>query len=143
MFYVDDYLFIQEKCENIPFGGNLSVRRPSDKIKTMIIGLDEVIMKQYIFSLLAWSSPNGSSWTLMPKDEGLGLIISGFASHELGFQYSISPDVLCEVNRKNERTIGIVAKLLLNFCLVMVTNPHWPPLHFCTNLKLKQFFTCY
>ena len=54
----------------------------------MIIGQDEVIMKQFIFSLLAWTLPDGSR-PLIPKDEGMGLIISAFTSRELGYEYTI------------------------------------------------------
>ena len=34
----------------------------------------------------------------MPKDEGSGIMISGFTCHELGFVFDVSPDILAIVN---------------------------------------------
>ena len=101
-FHVDDCQYFHLACEHVPFGGYLSVRKPLNIKKVMIIGQDEVIMKQFIFSLLAWTLPDGSR-PLIPKDEGMGLMISAFTCRELGFAYTIPPDVLVKVNSKRSR----------------------------------------
>ena len=69
----------------------------------MILGQDEVIVKQFLFSLLAWTLPDGSR-PLIPKDEGLGLMISAFTCRELGFAHTIPDDILKIVNRKRAKT---------------------------------------
>ena len=100
-FHVDDCQEFQDNCERVQFGGYLSVRKPKNKKKLMIIGQDEVIMKQFIFSTLAWTLPDGSR-PLIPKDEGMGLMISAFTSRELGFAYTIPSDILEKVNKKRK-----------------------------------------
>ena len=65
----------------------------------MILGQDEVIMKQFIFTLLAWTLPDGSR-PLIPKDEGMGLMVSAFTCRELGFGHTIPVNVLERVNAK-------------------------------------------
>ena len=70
----------------------------------MIFGQDEVIMKQFLFTSLAWTLPDGSR-PLVPKDEGMGLMVSAFTSRELGFGYSLSYENLMKVNeyRKGQK----------------------------------------
>ena len=41
---------------------------------------------------------------MIPKDEGLGVMISTFCSHAFGFGYYISLEDLEKVNKKRERT---------------------------------------
>jgi hypothetical protein len=41
---------------------------------------------------------------MIPKDEGLGVMISAFVSREFGFGYSISLEDLEKVNKKREGT---------------------------------------
>ena len=98
-FHVDDSSIFQSACDSIPFGGYLSVRKPKNKKKVMILGQDEVIMKQFIFTLLAWTLPDGSR-PLIPKDEGMGLMVSAFTCRELGFGHTIPVNVLERVNAK-------------------------------------------
>jgi len=46
----------------------------------------------------AWVGPNGET-VAVPKDEGQGLMISAFQSHEFGFGMAVDNEQLKEVNR--------------------------------------------
>ena len=98
-FHVDDHDAFQLACDSLPYGGNLSVRKPSDKKALMMLGQDEVIMKQFLFTLLSWTLPDGSK-PLIPKDEGAGLMLSAITSRELGFGFTVSESALEAVNEK-------------------------------------------
>ena len=103
-FHVDDHVSFQSACANLPFGGFLSVRKPVDKKKAMIFGQDKVIIKQYLLHMFAWTLPDGSR-PLVPKDDGMGVMISAFTSRELGFGFQMSPEMLQLVDdtRKGKR----------------------------------------
>ena len=95
--HVDDHIDFQSKCANLPFGGNLSVRKkPFDK-PIMIIGQDKAIFKQYLFTKGSWLTPGGKK-QLVPKDEGQGIILSSFVSREIGFGYTPSTEIMNQVN---------------------------------------------
>ena len=96
-YHVDDHISFQKACDHLPFGGNLSIRKPVDKKQVMIIGQDEAIMKKNLFSMNAWSLPDGTR-PLIPKDEGIGIMISAFTCRELGFGYTVPDDILERVN---------------------------------------------
>ena len=66
------------------FGGNLSVQFDTSKRPLVVLGQDECIAKQYLFTQKTWHGSNGEQ-ALIPKDEGFGLMISAFISHEFGF----------------------------------------------------------
>ena len=51
---------------------------------TNCFGHDESIFKQFTFSLKSWIGLNGES-VIMPKDDGMGIMISAFQSQEFGF----------------------------------------------------------
>ena len=103
-FHVDDHHSFQSACNHLPYGGFLSVRKPVNKKKAMILGQDEVIMKQFLLSLFYWTLPDGSR-PLVPKDEGSGVMVSGFTCRELGFGYKVSDEILDIVNtlRENQK----------------------------------------
>jgi hypothetical protein len=54
-----------------------------------------------MFTPKAWTAPEGQE-VMIPKDEGLGVMISAFVSCELGFGYNISADDLVKVNEKRQ-----------------------------------------
>ena len=66
-----------------------------------MLGQDEVIMRQFLMSKLAWTLPDGSR-PLVPKDDGMGLMISAFTSRELGFGFSLDEETLKKVNQKRK-----------------------------------------
>ena len=87
-YHVDDHRDFQEKCNHLPYGGNLSVRKPSNQKPLMILGQDEAIFKQSIFTHGAWVLPDGTK-QLIPKDEGQGVMLSSFVSRELGYGFDV------------------------------------------------------
>ena len=79
------------------FGGNLSVRMNPDERPVISFGQDECIVKQYSFTNKSWTGPNREQ-ALIPKDDGLGVMMSGFASREFGFGVSLTTEQLQRVN---------------------------------------------
>ena len=102
-FHVDDNILFQTRCDDLPYGGNLSVRKPPGTKPLMIIGQDECIFKQYLFTAGYWMMPDGTK-QLVPKDEGNGIMLSSFTCRELGYCCPIADDVLDAVNLKRQGT---------------------------------------
>ena len=100
-YHVDDNILFQTRCDDLPYGGNLSVRKPPATKPLMIIGQDECIFKQYLFTAGYWMMPDGTK-QLVPKDEGNGIMLSSFTCRELGYGCPISDDVLEAVNLLRE-----------------------------------------
>ena len=59
-----------------------------DKTKPFLIcfGQDEVIFKQFLMNKKCWYGPNSEFW-VRPKDDGSGIMISGFQLYEFGFGF--------------------------------------------------------
>ena len=73
-------------------GGNLSICFPTDGSKPLIIlGHDECIFKQFCMSKKSWVGLNGES-NIVPKDDGLGIMISAFLSSKFGFGLDITEE---------------------------------------------------
>ena len=96
-FHVDDHILFQSRCDSLPYGGNLSVRKPPNTKPLMILGQDECIFKQYLFTAGYWMLPDGTK-QLVPKDEGQGIMLSSFTCRELGYGMEISKEVIDAVN---------------------------------------------
>ena len=79
------------------YGGNLSVRRDSNKPIVMYIGQDEAIFKQFSFLSKMWTGPKGER-ALLPKDEGAGVMISSFISREHGLIQELDEDTVHRIN---------------------------------------------
>jgi hypothetical protein len=62
-----------------------------------MFGHDESIFKQYHSTKSAWVDPDGKM-TIMPKDDGQGLMISALQSREFGFGLEINDDMLERIN---------------------------------------------
>jgi len=60
-------------------------------------GHDECIYKQLIMTKKHWVGPNGET-AIIPKDEGLGIMISGLHLHEFGFGLQMTKEELKKVN---------------------------------------------
>ena len=73
------------KKNNIKFGGHMSVLARDEK-PLISFGQDECIFCQYIFNQKAWVTPDGIC-PLIPKDEGMGIMVPVFVSREFGFGY--------------------------------------------------------
>ena len=99
--HVDEHISFQSACQDIQYGGYLSVRFPPGLKKVMMLGQDKAIMRKYIFTLLAWTMPDGAR-PLIPKDEGYGLMVSAITCCEFGFGLTVSDHNLTEINEKRE-----------------------------------------
>ena len=100
-FHVDDHEIFYNKCRHLPYGGYLSVRMPPGSKPLLIISQDECIYKQYLFTKGVWVMPDGSK-QIIPKDEGHGVMLSGFTSRELGYGFPISKKILKKVNERRK-----------------------------------------
>ena len=67
----------------------------------MLLGQDECIFKQYLFTNSTWVLPDGSR-PLIPKEEGQGIMLSSFTCRELGYGYKIDEDKLKKVNKNRQ-----------------------------------------
>lgn len=84
-------------------GACLSCRRPADKKPIIVFGQDESIFKQFAFHSSVWYGTEGQQ-VLLPKDDGLGIMISAFQSREFGFGFhDISDDDLDKINKYREK----------------------------------------
>jgi hypothetical protein len=79
------------------FGGRLSVRMEAGVRPLIKIGQDEAIQKQYSFNTKEWVGTNGQR-SLVPKDEGLGIMISMYQSREFGIIRTITAINLATIN---------------------------------------------
>ena len=86
------------------YGGNLSVRRDSNKPIVMYIGQDEAIFKQFSFLSKMWTGPKGER-ALLPKDEGAGVMISSFISREHGLIQELDEDTVHRINEIRQGAI--------------------------------------
>ena len=81
----------------LPFGGNLSVRKPIDARTVISVGQDEAIFKQFTFLTKMWVGPHGER-PLLPKDEGAGTMISAFICRKYGLIREVPPEILLEAH---------------------------------------------
>jgi hypothetical protein len=79
------------------FRGNLLVRFPAGCKSQIVFGHDESIFKQFLMPKKAWTGPNGES-NIVPKDDGLGVMIAAFQSRKFSFVMPLTSDQLEEVN---------------------------------------------
>jgi hypothetical protein len=101
-FHVDDHHSFQDKMNSTTrFGGNPSIQKPIDKKNIICFGQDEAIMKQYCFTTKAWTAPSGQK-AIVPKDEGVGVMISAFVSREFGFGMDLTEEQLQKVNQRRQ-----------------------------------------
>jgi hypothetical protein len=66
-------------------------------------GQDKCVFKQFTFTPKAWPASDGQK-SMIPKYEGLDVMISAFVLHGFGFGYAISLEDLEKVNKKREGT---------------------------------------
>ena len=96
-YHVDASYKFQDKIDELPFGGNLSVRKNLESRPVMFIGQDEAIYIQFLFLSKMWVGPKGER-PLLPKDEGTGSMISAFFCCEHGLLQQIPINILAEIN---------------------------------------------
>lgn len=117
-FHVDDLHLLHEYATTIglgSFGGNLSIRKPQGVKSLMIFGQDESVYNQFLLGNRQWVAPGGQR-ALLPKTEGLSLMISGLQSRETGFGVSISQLQLDEINdtRRGQTYVDVDAALAIH-----------------------------
>jgi hypothetical protein len=99
-FHVDDHEFLHDVAEEMGFGlfgGNLSVRKSPDVRPLMIFGQDESAYSQFLFGNRQWVGPKGQR-PLLPKTNGLSIMVSAFQSRETGFGVDIDRIQMDEIN---------------------------------------------
>jgi hypothetical protein len=62
----------------------------------VIFGHDECIFKQYLIPSKQWYRPKREKY-IVPKDDGMGIMISGFLSREFGFGLVVSEAELIQI----------------------------------------------
>jgi hypothetical protein len=109
-YHVDSSKLFQDDADKETWlSGHLSVHIEMDK-PLIIFGHDESIFQQYHMTKSAWVAPNGTT-SLVPKDDGQGLMISTFQSHEFGFGMEICEEDLQKINewRKGQKYVDETA----------------------------------
>lgn len=120
---------IDASGERGKYGGWLSVRMETGERPVVCIGQDEAIFKQYIFTAKVWQYEGRKR--LLPKDEGMGVMVSAFQSREFGFGYHLTEEDLVIVNqyrRTHSTYVDADAANLINNSdqkkpLTLETNP--------------------
>jgi hypothetical protein len=117
-FHVDDLPFLHEYATTVgfgSFGGNLSIWKPPGVKPLMIFGQNESVYNQFLLGNRQWVAPGGQR-ALLPKTEGLSLVISGLQSRETGFGVTISQMQLDEMNdtRHDQTYIDVDAALAIH-----------------------------
>ena len=104
-YHVDSFAVTRVMGNELPFGGNLSVRFPVGKKILFSFGHDECIFNKNSFSSKCWVGCNGER-PLVPKDDGTGVMVSALQSREFGFGFR--PLTNEELKKVNElRKVGV------------------------------------
>jgi hypothetical protein len=98
-FHVDQHPSFQDGVSTTKCGGNLSIRMPAHVKPLICFGQDQCIFKQFTFTPKAWTAPDGQK-AMIPKVEGLGVMMSAFVSGEFGFGFYLSPKDFEKVNKR-------------------------------------------
>ncbi|KAI2509704.1 hypothetical protein MHU86_4686 [Fragilaria crotonensis] len=117
-FHVDDLDLLHKHAETMgfgAFGGNLSVRKAQDEKPLMIFGQDESVYSQFLLGNRQWVGPEGQR-PLLPKTDGLSLMISALQSRETGFGVEISRVQLEEINeaRRGKTYVDVDAAMAIH-----------------------------
>jgi len=117
-FHVDDHDFLHGLAIEMGYGlygGNLSVRRPPGSKPLMLFGQDESVFNQFLLGNRQWVGPAGQR-ALLPKTDGLGIMLSAFQSRETGFGLNLSATQLSEINetRRGKSYVDADAAIAIN-----------------------------
>ena len=117
-FHVDDHDFLHDIAKEMGYssmGGNLSVRKPESSKPLMIFGQDESVFNQYLLGNRQWVGPEGQR-ALLPKTDGLSLMMSAFQSRETGFGLKLNRIQLDEINetRRNKNYVDVDAAIAIH-----------------------------
>ncbi|KAI2503952.1 hypothetical protein MHU86_10518 [Fragilaria crotonensis] len=119
-FHVNDHDFFHDVAKDMGYGvmgGNLSVRKSesSPSKPLMIFGQDESVFNQYLIGNRQWVGHEGQR-ALLPKTEGMGLMLSAFQSPETGFGLKLSRIQISEINetRRNKNYVNADAAIAIH-----------------------------
>jgi hypothetical protein len=101
-YHVDSFAADNELLKEMvttSLGGNLSVQFPQGSKPLIIFGHDECIFKQFLMPGKQWYGPNRETY-VVPKDDGMGVMISAFQSREFGFGLNLTKEDLVKVNQQ-------------------------------------------
>ena len=93
---------IEEEGGEITRGSGYYYLDEVRKEKMVSFGRDESIYKQFLITKKTWIGPDGER-NIIPKDDGLGVMVSAFQSQEFGFGFVVSEVQLKEVNEKRKK----------------------------------------
>ena len=81
----------------------------------MIFGQEESVFNQYLLGNRQWVGPEGQR-ALLPKTDGLGLMLSAFQSRETGFGLKLSSIQIGEINetRRNKNFVDVDAAIAIH-----------------------------
>ena len=101
-YHVDTNPVFQDRMNaETRFGGRVSVRKDPLQKPLISVGQDECIFKQYLFSSKSWTAPDGTK-AIVPKDDGLGIMISAFVTREFGFGMELTEEELIRINQRRQ-----------------------------------------
>ena len=83
------------------YGGNRSINFPKGSKPLLILGQDESTFYQFSFGSRCWTGPNGER-KLRPKSNGYAIMVSGFASQEVGFGFCPTDDEMKKINNNRQ-----------------------------------------
>ena len=114
-FFLDNYDFLHSLADKMGFGllgGNLSICKPQHQKPLMIFGQDESVFNQFLLKPKQWVAPQGQR-AILPKTEGMSLMLSAFQSRESGFGEKVSYIQLEEINevRRGQNYVDLNAAL--------------------------------
>ena len=117
-FHVDDLDFLHKRADDMGFGlfgGNLSVRMPEGVKPLMMFGQDESVFVQFYINSRQWVGPLGQR-ALLPKTDGMSLMISAMQSRETGFGVEISQMQKDEINesRRGKTYVDVEAAMAIH-----------------------------
>ena len=122
--HIDTCEWTSKKGNEHEFGGNLSIRKnvslPLIK-PIIIICQDKCVFIQYLLGKSQWVGPSGHR-VLLPKTDGLSVMICAFQSCELGFDLKLLDNQLEKVNALRCKKIYIDKKQHVKYLALMRRN---------------------
>ena len=121
-FYVDDHEEPPKKADKKPpeFGRSTSVRLDRGEKPIIIFGQDEAIFNQNSSNTYQWVVPNGER-PLLPKNNGIGNMISAFQSRESSRGIEMADEHLHQVNLGKRRSASLIRKQPAQFWIQQKT----------------------
>ena len=100
---MDGHTSFKFRCKNSLYGGYLSVRKKQELKPLMMLGQDECIFNQFVFTKWVWILLDGSK-QLTLKEEGQGTMLSFFCYRYLLYSFVVTDHILNKVNKSCENS---------------------------------------